>query len=140
MKAEDILKEPERIELKMIVLAAEIARIRQSLQPGGVDYAVDRVQGGGDRDKYPAAMDKINEREKKFLELEARLTWLTEERIPELISLVSDERAQAVLRAYYICRKSLREVSELVHWSVPTVNRLRWKGLHEIDTHLHSET
>ena len=139
MKAEDILREPERLERKMRILAEEIAQIRASLQPGGVDYAADRVQGGGNRDKYPAAMDRIIEREKRFWELDARRTWLTDIRIPELLELVSDDRSRDVLRCYYICRHSLREVAEIVHWSVPTVNRLRRQGLADIDTHLHSD-
>lgn len=138
MKAEQLLRRPERIEKRILVLVTEIDHIRQSLLPGGFDYSLDRVQGGEGADKYPAAMDKIIEREEQIRELIAEREYLINERIPELIALVSDERAQDILRIYYLCRKSLREVAEIVHWSVPTVNRLKHLGLAEIDTHLYN--
>ena len=59
MRAEDLLREPLKLEREIVTLYKEIEHIRLGLTPGGVDYASDRVQTSGITDKYPAAMDRI---------------------------------------------------------------------------------
>ena len=134
MRAEELLREPERLGRKILILAREIDRIRNDLLPGGVDYAADRVQGGGGFDRYPSAMDRILAREKKITELNTRRMWLIEERIPWLLSQIQNELARDVVRAYY-CegRNTMEEVAEMVHVSRPTAYKYREIGLAEIE-------
>lgn len=140
MRAEDLLREPERLGRKIVILAKEIDRIRNDLLPGGVDYAADRVQGGGGVDRYPPAMDRILAREKKIQELNARRMWLIEERIPWLLSQIQNELARDVVRAYY-CegRNTMEEVAEMLHIAYATAYRYRYMGEDDIQKVIDSE-
>ena len=133
MRAEDLLREPERLERKIRILAREIDRIRLGLLPGGVDYTLDRVDGGGGSDRYPAALDRILPREEKIRELNARRLWLIEVRIPWLLSQLRDDLDRDIIQAYY-CegRNTLEQVAEIVHASRRTVQRHRDAGLEQI--------
>lgn len=133
MNAERLLTEPERLERKIRILAAQIDKARLSLLPGGVDYSADRVQGGGGADKYPAVMDTIIEKEKQIVELNSRRLWLVNERIPQLIAQIRNDLARDVVDAYYTTDATMEEVCEMCNVSWATAYRYRRIGLDEID-------
>ena len=140
MRVEELLREPERLERKIVILVREIDRIRNDLLPGGVDYAADRVQGGGGFDRYPPAMDRILQREEKIREINARRLWLIEERIPWLLSQLRDDLDRDIIRAYY-CegRNTMEQVADIVHASRRTVQRHRDAGLEQLQRILDGE-
>ena len=72
MRVEDIFNEPGRIAGQMRELAAEIGQLRLSLLPGGLDYSLERVQGGSGSDRVEEILDRIREREERLEVLDAR--------------------------------------------------------------------
>ena len=140
MRAEDLLREPERLDRKIRILAREIDRIRLGLLPGGIDYTLDRVDGGGGSDRYPAALDRILPREEKIRELNARRLWLLDVRIPWLLSQIRDDLDRDIVRAYY-CegRNTMEQVAELVHVSYATAYRHRDRGVGDVQKILDAE-
>lgn len=138
MRAEEVLREPERLGRQILILAREIDRARLSLLPGGIDYSADKVQGSP-VDKYPQAMDIIIKNEEKLRELTTRRRWLIYDRIPKLIAKVENDLARDVIRAYYTTDATMAEVSEMCSVSNMTAYRYRWMGLADIQKALDSE-
>lgn len=139
MRAEDLLREPERLERKIRILAREIDRIRLGLLPGGIDYSADKVQGSP-VDKYPQVMDIILRDEEKLRELTARRRWLMFDRIPKLIASIENDLARDVIRAYYTTDATMAEVAEMCSVSNMTAYRYRWMGLEDIQKALDAES
>ena len=140
MRAEEILREPLKLEREIVTLYAEIERIRMGLTPGGVDYASDRVQTSGIYDKYPAAMDRILAKEKKIGELNARRQWLINVRIPQLMAGIEDELAALIIRNYYFTDATMWEVAEMMHVSYATCYRYRYMGERDMQKVLDAES
>lgn len=139
MRAEELLREPERIERKILILAREIDRIRQGLYPGGVDYALDRVQGGEGVDRYPAAVDRIIARENRIRELNSRRLWLVEALIPWLLSQIQDELTRDIIELHYCGEPmTMEQIADKVHVARRTVFRKRDAGLEDLQKILDS--
>ena len=140
MRAEEILREPLKLEREIVTLFSEIEHIRMGLTPGGVDYSLDRVQTSELMDKYPAAMDRILAKEKKIGELNARRQWLINVRIPHLMEFIQDDLAESIIRAYYFTDLTMWEVAELMHVSYATCYRYRYMGERDIQNILDAES
>lgn len=138
MKAEELLREPERLERKIKLLVNEIDYQRSTLLPGGIDYSADKVQSSGN-DKYPRVMDIILKDEEMVRELNARRLYLIHERIPALIDQIENELARDVIQAYYLTDATMAEVCDLCSISNMTAYRYRWMGLADIQKALDSE-
>ena len=140
MRADEILREPLKLEREIVTLFSEIEHIRMGLTPGGVDYSLDRVQTSELMDKYPAAMDRILAKEKKIGELNARRQWLINVRIPHLMEFIQDDLAESIIRAYYFTDLTMWEVAELMHVSYATCYRYRYMGERDIQNILDAES
>lgn len=133
MSAEDILNEPERIAGQMRELAAQIGQLRQSLRPGGLDYSVERVQGGSGSDRVEDVLDRIHEREERLEELDARLKWLLRVRLPELLTYIRDPAGRRIVNLYYLYGlRSQEKIGKILHMSTMTVSRKRRAALRDI--------
>lgn len=139
MRAEDVLREPERLGRRIVILSREIEGARRSLEPGGVDYSADRIQATP-VDKYPAVMDVIIRKEDQLAKLVARRRWLIYERIPLLLEKVTNDLARDIIQAYYTTDATMAEVSEMCHVSNMTAYRYRWQGLADIQKALDAES
>lgn len=139
MRADEVLREPERLGRKILILAREIDRARMSLLPGGIDYSADKVQGNP-VDKYPQVMDIILRDEEKLRELTARRRWLMFERIPKLIASIENDLAKDVVRAYYTTDATMAEVCEMCSISNATAYRYRYMGEADIQKVLDTES
>lgn len=139
MRAEEVLREPERLGRRILILTREIESARRSLEPGGVDYSADRIQATP-VDKYPAVMDVIIRKEEQLSKLVARRRWLIYERIPFLLTKVENDLARDIIQAYYTTDATMAEVSELCSVSNMTAYRYRWMGLADIQKALDAES
>lgn len=138
MRAERLLTEPQRLETKIRILAAQIDKARLSLMPGGIDYSMDKVQGGG-VDKYPAVLDQILEKEERIRELNARRLWLVNVRIPDLIARIQNETARNIVEAFYTTDATMEEAGAMCDYAVASAYRYREIGLAEIQAILDAE-
>lgn len=138
MRAEDVLREPERLGRRIIVLSREIECARRSLEPGGVDYSADRIQATP-VDKFPQVMDVIIRKEAQLAELVTKRRWLLFERIPQLLAMVEDDLARDIVTIYYTTDATMAEASEMCHVSNMTAYRYRRKGLEDIQKVLDAE-
>ena len=133
MSAEDILNEPERIAGQMRELAAQIGQLRLSLLPGGLDYSVERVQGGSGSDRVEDVLDRIREREERLEELDARRKWLLRVRLPELLTYIRDPEGRQIVNLYYLYGlRSQEKIGRILHMSTMTVSRKRRAALRDI--------
>lgn len=97
MRAEEILQEPRRIEWRIRTISAEIEQARCSLLPGGINYELDRIQGGTSGDRYAEVMGKIDALDRKASKLLERRAKLLNEVIPRLLALCDEETATVLL-------------------------------------------
>lgn len=133
MRAEDILNEPERIAGQMRELAAQIGQLRLSLLPGGLDYSVERVQGGSGSDRVEDVLDRIREREERLEVLDARRKWLLRVRLPELLTYIRDPEGRQIVNLYYLYGlRSQEKIGRILHMSTMTVSRKRRAALRDI--------
>ena len=139
MKAEEVLREPEKLARRIVILSREIEGARRSLEPGGVDYSADRVQASP-VDKYPAIMDVIIRKEEQLAQLVTRRRWLIYERIPGLLEKVTNDLARDIIAAYYTTDATMAEVAEMCSVSNMTAYRYRWMGLADIQKALDAES
>lgn len=136
MRAKEIFEEPARIAGQMRELVAEIAQMRLSLLPGGIDYSIDRVQGGEGSGRTEAVLDKIAQKEKRLEELDARRVWLLDVELPRLMEYVTDPEGRQVLNLYYRHSYSIDRVGQILYISRMTVYRRRDRALEEIDAQI----
>lgn len=134
MSAEDILNEPEKIAGQMRELAAQIGQLRLSLLPGGLDYSVERVQGGSGSDRVEDVLDRIREREERLEELDDRRKWLLRVRLPELLAYIRDPEGRQIINLYYLYGlRSQEKIGRILHMSTMTVSRKRRRALADIE-------
>lgn len=134
MRAEEALREPERLAGKMREIAAEIEQLRLSLLPGGLDYSLDRVQGGGTSNRTEEILDRIREKEERLEVLDARRKWLLRVELPRLLKFIEDPEGRQICNLYYLYDyKSQTKIGEILHMSSMTVSRKRRRALADIE-------
>ena len=139
MRAEEELKTPHSINKRIRVQLARIDQIRLSLLPGGMNYDLDRVQGGFPGDRYAEAMGRISEIEERIKKLEEKKRYYETERIPLLLSQVFKPDAVSVLELHILQRMSMQRTADALYMSRSTANRLMKDGLKDIQGYLEKE-
>lgn len=134
-----MLREPERLRRKVSELAARITEERQSLLPGGINYEMDRVQGGGHGDRYAAVMDRITMLEQEALQAAAWHDWMKYTRIPALIDQIRDENAEEVIRRFFIGGQTMDEICQDMSVSRSSAYNYRRMGIARIQNALDKE-
>lgn len=133
MSTESIFNEPGRIAGQMRELAAEIGQLRLSLLPGGLDYSMERVQGGSGSDRVEEILDRIREREERLEALDARRKWLLRVKLPELLKYIRDPEGRQIVSLYYLYdMRSQEKIGKILHMSTMTVSRKRRAALRDI--------
>lgn len=135
MRAEEILQEPRHIEWLIKTISAEIELARCSLLPGGINYELDKIQGGAGGDRYADVMAKIDALEQKAKRLEEKRARLLDEVIPRLVALCDDETAR-ILILHDVKGIPMEELSLKHYRSRSNLYELRRVGLVVIQTTL----
>lgn len=133
MSAEELFNEPEKIAEDMKELAAQIGQLRLSLLPGGLDYSMERVQGGSGSGRVEEVLDRIREKEERLEVLDARRKWLLRVKLPELMTYIRDPEGRRIVSLYYLYgMQSQEKIGRILHMSTMTVSRKRRAALRDI--------
>lgn len=130
MTGHEYMMQVRRIELRIRRITLQIEELEASLLPQGIRYDKDKVQTSPE-DTLSKITAKISVLEKLRTQLvwERRLLLLE---IQDALDRLDNENEQIVLEAYYLSRMSMREIAEMINYSVSYTYRLRTLGLQRI--------
>lgn len=130
MTGHEYMMQVRRIELRIRRITLQIEELESSLLPQGIRYDKDKVQTSPEDTLYKIA-GKISDLEKLRTQLvrERRLLLLE---IQDALDRLDNENEQIVLEAYYLSRMSMREIAEMISYSVRQVYTFRKRGIEKI--------
>lgn len=130
MTGHEYMRQVRQIELKIRRLTLQIEELESCLLPQGIRYDRDKVQTSPE--------DTLSRITGKIMELEKERTQLSRERalllleIQDALDQLESEPERIVLEAYYLSRMSMREISEMIGYSIRQAYRLRTAGLQKL--------
>lgn len=130
MTGHEYMRQVRQIELKIRRLTLQIEELESCLLPQGIRYDRDKVQTSPE-DVLPKIAGKIQELEKQRTQLSRERALLLLE-IQDALDQLESEPERIVLEAYYLSRMSMREISEMIGYSIRQAYRLRTTGLQKL--------
>lgn len=130
MTGHEYMRQVRQIELKIRRLTLQIEELESCLLPQGIRYDRDKVQTSPE-DVLPKIAGKIQELEKQRTQLARERALLLLE-IQDALDQLESEPERIVLEAYYLSRMSMREISEMIGYSIRQAYRLRTAGLQKL--------
>ena len=130
MTGHEYMMQVRRIELRIRRISLQIEELESSLLPQGIRYDKDKVQTSPE--------DTLSKIAGKIMELDKERTQLSRERalllmeIQDALDRLDNENEQIVLEAYYLSRMSMREIAEMISYSVRQVYTFRKRGIEKI--------
>lgn len=130
MTGHEYMRQVRQIELKIRRLTLQIEELESCLLPQGIRYDRDKVQTSPE--------DTLSRITGKIMELEKERTQLSRERalllleIQDALDQLESEPERIVLEAYYLSRMSMRDISEMIGYSIRQAYRLRTTGLQKL--------
>lgn len=130
MTGHEYMMQVRRIELRIRRISLQIEELESSLLPQGIRYDKDKVQTSPE-DTLSKIAGKISDLEKHRTQLvrERRLLLLE---IQDVLDRLDNEQEQIVLEAYYLSRMSMREIAEMISYSVRQTYTFRKRGIEKI--------
>jgi DNA-directed RNA polymerase specialized sigma subunit len=130
MTGHEYMMQVRRIELRIRRISLQIEELESCLLPQGIRYDKDKVQTSPE-DTLSKIVGKISDLEKQRTQLvrERRLLLLE---IQDALDRLDNENEQIVLEAYYLSRMSMREISDMIGYSIRQAYRLRTAGLQKL--------
>lgn len=138
MRAEELLREPQRITKSIRMLSAEIEHVRSSLMPGGINYELDRIQGGFSGDRFAEAMAKIDALEREASALADKYYQLRCKTIPGMLDAITDQDGRDIIRLHDVLGLPMDIVADALYRSRSGLYMIRQKALSEMDACLDS--
>ena len=128
MTGHEYMMQVRRIELRIRRISLQIEELESSLLPQGIRY--DKVQTSPE-DTLSKIAGKITDLEKLRTQLvrERRLLLLE---IQDALDRLDNEQEQIVLEAYYLSRMSMREIADMISYSVRQAYTFRKRGIEKI--------
>lgn len=130
MTGHEYMRQVRQIELKIRRLTLQIEELESCLLPQGIRYDRDKVQTSPE-DVLPKIAGKIQELEKQRTQLARERALLLLE-IQDALDQLESEPERIVLEAYYLSRMSMREISDMIGYSIRQAYRLRTAGLQKL--------
>lgn len=130
MTGHEYMRQVRQIELKIRRLTLQIEELESCLLPHGIRYDRDKVQTSPE-DVQPKIAGKIQELEKQRTQLARERALLLLE-IQDALDQLESEPERIVLEAYYLSRMSMREISDMIGYSIRQAYRLRTAGLQKL--------
>lgn len=130
MTGHEYMRQVRQIELKIQRLTMQIEELESCLLPQGICYDRDKVQTSPE-DVLPKIAGKIQELEKQRTQLARERALLLLE-IQDALDQLESEPERIVLEAYYLSRMSMREISDMIGYSIRQAYRLRTAGLQKL--------
>lgn len=130
MTGHEYMRQVRQIELKIRRLTLQIEELEGCLLPQGIRYDRDKVQTSPE-DVLPKIAGKIQELEKQRTQLARERALLLLE-IQDALDQLESEPERIVLEAYYLSRMSMREISDMIGYSIRQAYRLRTAGLQKL--------
>ena len=130
MTGHEYMRQVRQIELRIRRLTLQIEELESCLLPQGIRYDRDKVQTSPE--------DTLSRITGKIMELEKERTQLSRERalllleIQDALDQLESEPERIVLEAYYLSRMSMREISDMIGYSIRQAYRLRTAGLQKL--------
>ena len=130
MTGHEYMMQVRRIELRIRRISLQIEELESSLLPQGIRYDKDKVQTSPE-DTLSKIAGRISDLEKQRTQLvrERRLLLLE---IQDALDRLDNEQEQIVLEAYYLSRMSMREIAEMISYSVRQAYTFRKRGIEKI--------
>ena len=133
MTGHEYMMRPRRLELRIRRVCLQIEELESCLLPQGIRYDKDKVQTSPEDTRAKIA-GKISDLEKLRTQLVRERSLLLLE-IQDALDRLDNEQEQIVLEAYYLSRMSMREISDMIGYSIRQAYRLRTAGLQKL-THI----
>ena len=130
MTGHEYMRQVRQIELRIRRLTLQIEELESCLLPQGIRYDRDKVQTSPE-DVLPKIAGKIQELEKQRTQLARERALLLLE-IQDALDQLESEPERIVLEAYYLSRMSMREISDMIGYSIRQAYRLRTAGLQKL--------
>lgn len=130
MTGHEYMRQVRQIELRIRRITLQIEELESCLLPQGIRYDRDKVQTSPE-DVLPKIAGKIQELEKQRTQLARERALLLLE-IQDALDQLESEPERIVLEAYYLSRMSMREISEMIGYSIRQAYRLRTAGLQKL--------
>lgn len=130
MTGHEYMMQVRRIELRIRRITLQIEELESCLLPQGIRYDKDKVQTSPE--------DTLSKVAAKILELEKLRTQLTRERalllleIQDALDQLESEQERIVLEAYYLSRMTMRDIAEMINYSIRSVYTFRKRGLEKL--------
>lgn len=130
MTGHEYMMQVRRIELRIRRISLQIEELESSLLPQGIRYDKDKVQTSPE--------DTLSKIAGKILELEKQRTQLVRERalllmeIQDVLDQLENEQEQIVLEAYYLSRMPMRDIADMINYSIRSVYTFRKRGLQKL--------
>ena len=130
MTGHEYMMQVRRIELRIRRISLQIEELESSLLPQGIRYDKDKVQTSPE-DTLSKIAGRISDLEKQRTQLvwERRLLLLE---IQDALDRLDNEQEQIVLEAYYLSRMSMREIADMISYSVRQAYTFRKRGIEKI--------
>ena len=130
MTGHEYMMQVRRIELRIRRITLQIEELESSLLPQGIRYDKDKVQTSPE-DTLSKIAGRISDLEKQRTQLvrERRLLLLE---IQDALDRLDNEQEQIVLEAYYLSRMSMREIAEMISYSIRSVYTFRKRGIEKL--------
>lgn len=133
MTGHEYMMRPRRLELRIRRVCLQIEELESCLLPQGIRYDKDKVQTSPEDTRAKIA-GKISDLEKLRTQLVRERSLLLLE-IQDALDRLDNEQEQIVLEAYYLSRMSMREISDMIGYSIRQAYRLQTAGLQKL-THI----
>lgn len=130
MTGHEYMMQVRRIELRIRRITLQIEELESCLLPQGIRYDKDKVQTSPE--------DTLSKVAAKILALEKLRTQLTRERALLLLEIqgaldqLESEQERIVLEAYYLSRMTMRDIAEMINYSIRSVYTFRKRGLEKL--------
>lgn len=130
MTGHEYMMQVRRIELRIRRITLQIEELESCLLPQGIRYDKDKVQTSPE--------DTLSKVAAKILALEKLRTQLTRERalllleIQDALDQLESEQDRIVLEAYYLSRMTMRDIAEMINYSIRSVYTFRKRGLEKL--------
>lgn len=130
MTGHEYMMQVRRIELRIRRITLQIEELESCLLPQGIRYDKDKVQTSPE--------DTLSKVAAKILALEKLRTQLTRERalllleIQDALDQLESEQERIVLEAYYLSRMTMRDIAEMINYSIRSVYTFRKRGLEKL--------
>lgn len=112
----DYLLQIRRLEAKIRETTLQCEALRSCLLPSGIRYDLDRVQTSPD-DQMSAIEAKVIDMEQDIRNLQANKAQAIVD-ISKAINKLEDDSERIVLLGYYIDKKTIRDVSQMINYTV----------------------